>query len=304
MKKFTTKLAIFGKGRCSGFGISGDVNPKAVAELIFGKELNGANLFAYLFRRFGYPNVGWDDYKNLVCYALTTPMPGLYLTVTPYLGGSQGMSGLHFGCLMNEAIAKRMGQNGNALYIRRARQVERWANKKLVWWKHEPNDPPRVVVHNFEKDGLPTGHAIVLRDKTDRKSYKFKLPKRNTRRWHNMMFFLMDIYAELHPQPKNSFRRRKRMEIYNRPWHKKPRNFIYQMHRAFHLALLDLKSPTNVRDVYIDATGRVPDEKVGESNTVPFYEHAGCTAQYLVKEKLLKESFARKTRRGRKPFAE
>lgn len=53
----------------------------------FPDKIDYGHLFAYLFRRFGYPNVGWDSYKNLVCYLLTTPLPNLFLRITPYVGG-------------------------------------------------------------------------------------------------------------------------------------------------------------------------------------------------------------------------
>jgi len=48
--------------------------------------LRGCPLFAYLFRRFGYPSQGWDDHKELVRYLLTTPMDKVFLEVRPYLG--------------------------------------------------------------------------------------------------------------------------------------------------------------------------------------------------------------------------
>src|SRR2546427_5605706 len=49
--------------------------------------LRGGQLFAYLFRRFGYPNSGWDDHKELVYYLLTTPMDNVFLAVRPHMGG-------------------------------------------------------------------------------------------------------------------------------------------------------------------------------------------------------------------------
>ena len=40
-------------------------------------------LFAYLFRRFGYPDTGWDDDKQLVKYYLATPEPDMVLAAHP-----------------------------------------------------------------------------------------------------------------------------------------------------------------------------------------------------------------------------
>lgn len=59
---------------------------------IFGDHLDYGSLFAYLFRRFGYPNVGWDDYKQLVQYYLSTPDPDMVLSVTPCISGSLRLS--------------------------------------------------------------------------------------------------------------------------------------------------------------------------------------------------------------------
>ena len=46
-------------------------------------NLRGGQLFAYLFRRFGYPSRGWDGDKRLVTYCITTPIKDVFLTVIP-----------------------------------------------------------------------------------------------------------------------------------------------------------------------------------------------------------------------------
>ncbi|MBN6742791.1 hypothetical protein JKG47_20285 [Acidithiobacillus sp. MC6.1] len=51
-----------------------------------GAAIDYAHLFVYLFRRFGYPNRGWDDYKELTKYVLTTPKPDCFLEVVPTPG--------------------------------------------------------------------------------------------------------------------------------------------------------------------------------------------------------------------------
>jgi hypothetical protein len=57
------------------------------AEEIIG-TLNAGDTFMYLFRRFGYPRFGWDGYKELVQYHITTPMAGVVLTIRPNVTGS------------------------------------------------------------------------------------------------------------------------------------------------------------------------------------------------------------------------
>lgn len=39
---------------------------------VFGKPVDSSTAFMYLFRRYGYPVLGWDDYKDLCSYAFST----------------------------------------------------------------------------------------------------------------------------------------------------------------------------------------------------------------------------------------
>lgn len=60
-------------------------NPHGVARAVFGepdRDCRG-DQFLYLFRRFGYPIYGWDDYKSLVSYFLTTPDDQVVLWCNP-----------------------------------------------------------------------------------------------------------------------------------------------------------------------------------------------------------------------------
>lgn len=57
-----------------------------------GESINYGTLTAYLLRRFGYPNSGWDDYKELTCYNLSTPLPDMYLRISPFVGNDTSIS--------------------------------------------------------------------------------------------------------------------------------------------------------------------------------------------------------------------
>jgi hypothetical protein len=84
--KFTAQTARLAKGRQYVAGSSGSMfTPGECAERVL-PHLRGGQLFAYLFRRFGYPNIGWDEHKNLVSYRITTPMRHVFLEITPYMG--------------------------------------------------------------------------------------------------------------------------------------------------------------------------------------------------------------------------
>jgi hypothetical protein len=97
MKKFRARLGRLPKGvqalHIDFFGNYNDPNDRGPVLGLFPEEIDYGHLFAYLFRRFGYPNYGWDSYKNLVCYMLTTPTPNLFLRITPYVGSN---TELHF----------------------------------------------------------------------------------------------------------------------------------------------------------------------------------------------------------------
>lgn len=70
---------------CVGASI-GIFDPGSAASDILG-DVRGGQLFAYLFRRFGYSNSGWDEHKELTYYLLTTPMDTVFLSVCPYMAG-------------------------------------------------------------------------------------------------------------------------------------------------------------------------------------------------------------------------
>ncbi|HDR9103288.1 TPA: hypothetical protein QDB04_000006 [Burkholderia vietnamiensis] len=69
----------------------GFINPVVMEAC--GEAMDYGKLFAYLFRRFGYPNFGWDGYKELAKYILTTPHKDMFLCIVPYVGDS---TELHF----------------------------------------------------------------------------------------------------------------------------------------------------------------------------------------------------------------
>ena len=63
-------------------------------------------LFAYLFRRFGYPNSGWDDYKQLTKYELTTPHPDLILGIVPHVSNSASLTFTFYASLSQRSAVR------------------------------------------------------------------------------------------------------------------------------------------------------------------------------------------------------
>lgn len=73
-------------------GPSREARGDPVIAQVCGTELDYGRLFAYCFRRFGYPESSWDNDKELAAYCLVTPHPGLVLRVTPNRSNSASLS--------------------------------------------------------------------------------------------------------------------------------------------------------------------------------------------------------------------
>lgn len=88
---FEPQLAVFPEGQritgaASSGGRFGGIDPDDyAADLLTTHEWSGLWLLAYMMARFGFPNRRSDPDKNLCSWALTTPMEGVWLTVTPYM---------------------------------------------------------------------------------------------------------------------------------------------------------------------------------------------------------------------------
>ena len=81
---FRTRAAGVGKtvsGTQCEAAESGVIHPGKIAAEVFGRTLNFGVLFAYCFRRFGYPNTGSDADKSIASYDVITPIDGLFLSI-------------------------------------------------------------------------------------------------------------------------------------------------------------------------------------------------------------------------------
>lgn len=77
------------RGTVTG-AVGGVLWPETLAKEVFGRPLDAGSVFLYLFRRFGYPIYGWDGYKEICNYTLTTPMRDVYLFVSIKTGVDWG----------------------------------------------------------------------------------------------------------------------------------------------------------------------------------------------------------------------
>ncbi len=95
-------------------------NPVLAATV--GSELDYGNVFAYLFRRFGYPNQAWDHATELVRYLLTTPHRDLFLSVAPRVDGRTDL-GIDF-------LAPVAAGHAAAAFARGA--IEAWEGRAIM----------------------------------------------------------------------------------------------------------------------------------------------------------------------------
>jgi hypothetical protein len=86
---------------------SGAVRPGDIASTVLGEEINFGVLFAYCFRRFGFPNQGGYGFDDIASYQLTTPIPDVFLQV--YIKATIRTS-LLFGFTMSCDIEEQLHQ--------------------------------------------------------------------------------------------------------------------------------------------------------------------------------------------------
>lgn len=104
-------------------GANAAANPfDPVLAATVGSELEYGNLFAYLFRRFGYPNQAWDHATELVRYLLTTPQRDLFLSVVPRVDGRTDLS--------IEFLAPVAAGHAAAAYARGA--IDAWEGRAIM----------------------------------------------------------------------------------------------------------------------------------------------------------------------------
>ena len=106
--------------------------PSIIKE-VCGDEMDYGKLFAYLFRRFGYPNYGWDDYKQLARYILTTPLPYMLLEIVPYVGNS---TNIQFNFIIEHEYDNINRDYERREYLQYKERMLNWIeeNNKLPYW--------------------------------------------------------------------------------------------------------------------------------------------------------------------------
>lgn len=224
-----------------------------IIAVVCGDELDYGKLFAYCFRRFGYPDRGWDDYKELVSYYLTTPHPGLVLNIAPYVGNTSAIA-VRF-------LVERQSSMAIEAYARRDRLA--W-NQRLLDWAEKQGlpdwMPDWITIYNAElREAFPD---IPLADSWRQViDVPFAIGDEGSR-----LYELTSRVADFHEKLQEDYCQVEAWPAY----YKRPTNLhdwsdddpLKPFAQAAIEALEDLRSPVGVRDESINAFGVVESGRV------------------------------------------
>jgi hypothetical protein len=223
------------------------------------KGANYATLFAYLWRRFGPPTYGWDDHKELVCYYLTTPLRGVGF----------GLSCNPCGIEYSVSYAISPGWAKKVESYERGR-VHRWMQGL---YRHCLCDRWAICTERWPDHILHEMVSFCGSSSPDEDSMISKAGPS----WQNRVRRLVREYTErAGPRPRPLWVD-ETTKLFGPPI---PTNDLpHSPHRrileAIDAGVRDLLTPVNVRDVYINACGEVPDEDV-PSHALRPSPRAGC----------------------------
>lgn len=273
---FRTALLDGFEGSWRGFRADGDLDVSELAEQVLGPTMHGGECFAYLFRRFGYPNIGWDDYKDLVQYLLSTPMTGLGLIVRPYLG--EPTTDLMFSVMMDEELSQRWHRSSPRVveWEEMFEKARAWAGDRfvLVYEAREVCNPAGWYMRDRQE-----GEAATLMERPVLSEDADDEERAACDRQAAFNRALIKYWAAEHPAEMEA-RANAREALWAMPQRERP-GLVGEVARALSEAMEDLLRPTYVRDVPFNILGRdnLPDLEP------EVYARAGCTAEYLFRSK-------------------
>lgn len=255
-RKFRLKLANLGEGKrwtsidFRSYMIWNEGLSDPIIREGCGDDIAYGPLFAYLFRRFGYPLYGWDDYKQLCTYYLTTPHPDMLLNITPYVGNTSVIA-IRF--MVPRAVMMQIED-----YARRDRSA--WDQRMYAWAEQQglPDWMPEwVAFYNNECRQLWPA-APASESWRDIMSFPFPYGEPGTP-LHDMTSRvvqygkqLREDYEKVEAWP----------AYYERPADWRAMNDddpLKPFAEAALVALQDLRTPVGVRDQSIDAFGAADD---------------------------------------------
>lgn len=270
---FQCKPAKF-DGKYNGASM-GLLNPCDEARRILG-DINYGEGFAYLFRRFGYPEYGWDDYKGLVRYYITTPMDGVILSIEP--GTSTVTS---FGYMLRDDIHKKC-------LFEEFRPLWYWTKKFKLWAAKKY----RVIPFDMFYASASKREINAAADAWISVNCKDREPtQEDANSFHEYKRLQCDKLRAEYLRIEGHYSRVNLWE-----WRSLPEAYISrQAMEAICVAIENLLMPVNIRDWYINIKGRVKDDDLKlvpdpeeleefEVESAPYSEMAGMGFKYAAKK--------------------
>lgn len=216
-----------------------DHNP-VLATCRLGDELPYGTLTAYLLRRFGYPNVGWDGRNELVQYRLSTAHPAMCMTIVPSVSDFTSLS-------VNFVVERGLGDECEAYERRhevrwRTAAMDRAQEQGLPDWM----DAWVALCNDVICPSLMMPSGLDWRSSGDLVGFNHSEIGLKARAFYAK---LLDEYQTVEPRP--AFARPDNLEDWEDSDPLKP------LARAAVQALDDLLTPVGVRDDAINALGPV-----------------------------------------------
>lgn len=291
---FTTALART-NARLHGFAASGPIDCVDIANSVFKTNVPGSWLACYMLRRFGWPNIGGDPYKDLCNWLLTTPMPGLFLEVRPYLGENNH----HFALRFTRKIEKPLRDDpGRESYLKRVdKTVRQWWGrigcKRYTIGIGNKDDKEDTLIHTFNTHD---NKVYGLWKRTKKHTWSNRIPKNDSYFAWAMHTFLKEKHPEF-----------KWPEMTKQEKTHRPTRFQLQVRTALRATMRDLLRPTHIRDTRFNPFGNIDhDEKAIKqyanqhgilAKDAGTFDKAGNTPKFLYGRKKSKKPKPGKSRR-------
>lgn len=104
-----------------------DIDYSILLAKVFGKPVETASAFMYLFRRYGFTNMGSDDYKELCSYAFHTNNEEI---IVRWGMAYPGTYQYHLCAFVDKAKRWEWKQEKNRPYLKWINRMEEWAKKQ------------------------------------------------------------------------------------------------------------------------------------------------------------------------------
>ena len=247
----------------------------SLIEKTIGETIPQGSLFAYLVRRFGFPNTPSDPHKNLASFLLTTSHPEMLMRITPYAGGDTDIS---FSFMTTNRIASDLSR-----WPFRARDAHRDAfpawlteNDLLPEWMEEAQE--EAARAGYCAPDQPVGSLTQTLRMLDMDGYVARRNKEDAPRL-TWLEEARQKYEREHPEPPVQ-RRQESWQDWPEDDPMKP------FAEAIATTLTELTRPVWVRDCPIDPWGLMSDDDaidrleklddaLGEESETPVAEIAG-----------------------------